>query len=127
MEHLHAFLGLGAQPLAQGGLVGSFGQAQQVHQNPVLADALGVSQGSPAAGQGKDQLGDDGGGSETDVLALARIQRGFLLQALPEIKAAAEGVDEHLAAVGGGVVGVGQVKVKFGFLFGDGWHGITSP
>jgi hypothetical protein len=69
----------------------------------VLPHALGLGQGSPAAGQGKKKLGDVGGGSETHVLAFARIQRRFLLDALPQIKTAAEGVDQHLAAVGGGM------------------------
>jgi hypothetical protein len=127
MQHLHAFFALGAQPFSQGGLVGSFGQAQQVHQDPVLSDAFGVGQGSPAAGQGKNQLGDIRGGTETQVVSLARVQCRFLLDALPQIKTATEGVHQHLAPVGRGAVGVGQLEVVFGFSLGVSWHGVKSP
>jgi hypothetical protein len=127
MQHLHALFGLGAQPFSQGGLIGSFGQAQQAHQDPVLPHTFSVGQGSPAAGQGKKDLGDVGGGRETHVVASARIQGRFFLDALPQIKTATEGLHQHLAAVGGGMVGVGQLEVEFAFSLGVGRHGATSP
>ena len=48
-----------------------------------MANSLGVGQRSAATGQGKNQLGDVGGGSETHALALTRIQGGFSLETLP--------------------------------------------
>ena len=38
--------------------------------------------------------------------------------------AAAEGVDEHLAAVGGGLVGVSHLEVQFGFSLRKERHGM---
>jgi hypothetical protein len=64
-------------------LVGSFLQAQQVHQDAIMANALGVGQPSAATGQGENQLGDVGGGSKTHALALTRIQGRFPLEPLP--------------------------------------------
>jgi hypothetical protein len=51
----------------------------------------------------------------------------LVVEPFPKIKAAAEGIDEHLAAVGGGLVGVGQLEVQFGFSLGKSWHGAISP
>jgi hypothetical protein len=42
------------------------------------------------------------------------IQRGLLVDALPQTKAAAQSIHQHLTTMGGGVVGVGQLQVQFG-------------
>ncbi len=49
------------------------------------------------------------------------------MNALPQTKAAAEGIDQYLAAVGGGLVGVGQVDVQFCFSLRKSSHTTTSP
>ena len=45
----------------------------------------------------------------------------------PQAKAAAEGIEQDLAAVGGGLVGVGQLEVEFRLSLGLGRHGVASP
>jgi len=97
----------------QSGLVRPSFQAQQIHQHSVFAHPLGIGQrGSPLV-RVKSSWAMLGDGRKTGAGAFARVQRGFFVQALPEIKAAAEGINEHLAAVGGGLVGVGQLDVQF--------------
>ena len=103
----HALLGLGAQPFAQGGLVGPGLESEQAHEHLVLAHALGVGQPGPATCQRKQYLGDNGRRAEARALSFSRIQQGLVLNALPEVEAPTEGVDENLTAVSGGLIGVG--------------------
>jgi len=49
------------------------------------------------------------------------------VEALPQAKAATEGVHQHLAAMGGGLVGIGQLDVQFAFSLGVSGHAYTSP
>ncbi len=46
------------------------------------------------------------------------------MDAFPEVEASAERVNEHLAAVRRGLVGVGQLEVKFGFSLGESGHAL---
>ena len=59
MQRQHARLGLRAQPLSQSAFVGSFLESDQFQQHRVLAQSFGVRQTDAAAGEGKEQLGDD--------------------------------------------------------------------
>ena len=105
----------------------AWARADQVEQHPVLAQPLGVGQGAPAAGQGEEQLGDQGGRGEAGALATARVQAGEGVEALPEVEAPAQGVDQELSPMGGGLIGGGEGAVELGFLFADRGHGVTSP
>ena len=98
-----------------------------VHQHLVFSHPLGVGQRSASAGEGKEQLGDDRDGGEAGASAFAHLQGGFGKDAFPEAKAAAEGIDQHLAAVGAGLIGVGHPEVQFGFSLREERHGCISP
>ncbi len=99
-------------------------QAQQVHEHAVFAHAFGVGRRGTAAGEGKKELSHDRDRGEADAGAFARLQGGFVMNALPQSSPAAEGVDQHLAAVRGGLIGVGDLDVEFGFSLGSGGHGL---
>jgi hypothetical protein len=49
------------------------------------------------------------------------------MKAFPQPSTAAEGIDQDLSAVGGGLVRVGNLKVKFGFSLCKSSHATTSP
>jgi len=115
------------QELAQGGLVGAPGQPEQLQQHPIPAQALGVGQRRAAAGQGEEQLRHRGGRGEAGGFAGARVQGLDPVELAPQIEPAAEGVDQDLAAVAGGLVGVGESAVEPGFLFADRAHAVISP
>ena len=123
----HTLFGLGTQPFAQRGLIGAFNQAEQMHEHAVLPQALGIGQGCPATGKSEEQLGRVGHGRKSRTGALARVQRGRLVDAFPQTKAAAERIDQHLTAMRGRLVGVGQEEVQSGFLLREQRHGPTSP
>jgi hypothetical protein len=72
-------------------------------------------------------LGQDGDWRETGTRAFADLQGGLIVNALPKVEASAERIDQDLTAVGRGLVGVGQLEVKFGLSFGKSRHGSTSP
>ena len=74
MERPHAVRGLGAQPFAQGGLVGHLGQPEHFQQDGILPQPLGVRQRDAAAGQGEEQLGHVRDGGKARPGAFAGIQ-----------------------------------------------------
>src|ERR1035438_7180239 len=115
------------QPLAQRGLIRAFSQAEQVQEHGVLPRALGSGEGAPATGKGEEQLGHVGHGRKSRTGALARVQRGRLVDAFPQTKAAAERIHQHLAAMRGRLVRVGQEEAQSGFLLCKQRHGYTSP
>jgi hypothetical protein len=118
----HTLRGLSPQPLAESCLIGSLLKAQKSHQNFVLAATLGIGKTGAANCQHKHKLGNNGDWREPDALAFSWVQRGFILNALPEIKAAAEGVDKDLTAMSSGLIGMGQLDVELGVSLGEERH-----
>src|ERR1039458_355777 len=118
---------LARRPSAQRGRTRAFNQAEQVHEHAVLPQALGISEGYPATGKSEEQLGHVGHGRKSRTGAFARVQRGRLVDAFPQTKAAAERIHQHLAAMRGRLVRVGQEEVQSGFLLCKQRHGYTSP
>ena len=49
------------------------------------------------------------------------------MEALPQTETAAQGIDQQLATMGGGMVGVGQLEVQFALSLRKSWHDVTSP
>ena len=117
---------LGAQPFAEGRLIGSLVQAQQVQEHPVAPQPLGIGQRDSAAGESKEQLGHNGLGHEALVFADARVQVLALAQTAPKVEPLAEGLDENSAAVGAGLLGVGDLESVPALLFAKGVHGRIS-
>jgi len=72
-------------------------------------------------------LGQVRGRGKTGSRAFARVQRGLVLRATPVVKAPTEGVDQDLAAMGGGSVRIGQFDAEFRFVLGKVRHGYISP
>jgi len=65
--------------------------AQQIHQHAVLAEPFRVGQGTATAGETKEQLGEDGDWGKPGPGAFPALERGFIVDSLPEVEAAAEG------------------------------------
>ena len=54
------------------------------------------------------------------------IHRRFVVGALPQAKAPVEGIHQYLAAMGGGLVGIGQLEIPFAFSLGVSRHGMKG-
>jgi hypothetical protein len=113
---------LGAQPLAELGLVGKLVHAGQWADQRFVVEALGVGQAGPAGAEAIAELGDDEFGAVAVGGAGARVQAGQGAQFGPEIELLGQRLEGGQPTEDGLFTGGDKLEAQLGRTFANQRH-----